>query len=176
MEKIEKAINTCIDMVYARGYVNVYMTEDENAPCLIYENPTTKDRLHILLNVDGKVIVDHIKHFLDQTNELGLKHCIILYSSTITPRAKRIIDDEKMNILCETFSIDEMQYNITEHYLVPKHIVLTRKQAIRFKNKYGTSFPVLLSSDPVSRFYNFSTGDIVRVERKNGIIVYRIVK
>ena len=46
----------------------------------------------------------------------------------------------------------------------------------QIKEKYGDTFPSLLKSDPISRFYGYNKGDIIKVTRKNGIVIHRIVK
>ena len=42
--------------------------------------------------------------------------------------------------------------------------------------EFTYTFPVLLSTDPVSRYFNFKKGDIIKIIRKYDIITYRIVK
>jgi DNA-directed RNA polymerase I, II, and III subunit RPABC1 len=108
-------------------------------------------------------------------NIMNINHGIIIYSDTITPMAKKIIEDP-INIVLEMFVLDELQFNITKHILVPEHILLTDKQGFDIKKKLGSRLPVLLSSDPVSRFYKFKRGNIIKVIRRNGYIAYRIVR
>ena len=66
----------------------------------------------------------------------------------------------------ELFSIDDLQYNITKHVLQPKFERLSEKEAQDFKKSYGIKFPVLRKDDPISRFYNYKRGDVIRVKRK----------
>ena len=88
-----------------------------------------------------------------------------------------------MDIEIELFFEDELQYNITKHILVPEHIRLSNNKAKKFKEKYGTKFPILLINDPISRFFNYKSGDIIKIircqkikEDSNYYITYRIVK
>ena len=79
----------------------------------------------------------------------------------------------------ELFEENELQYNITKHYLVPKHELLFEKGskgAKEFKEKYSDKFPIILKTDPISRFYGFNKGDIIKVTRKGDVVMYRIVK
>ena len=39
------------------------------------------------------------------------------------------------------------------------------------KNKY----PIISHTDPVSRFYGWTTGDVIQITRKDNFIMYRIV-
>ena len=45
-----------------------------------------------------------------------------------------------------------------------------------FIKRMGQDIPIIYKGDPVSRFYNFEKGDIVRILRKDNTIGYRIVK
>lgn len=186
--KILKAIETCIEMLIERGYY----TSHENDGIVIFES--SKDKVCIFVNRTSKLILENLEIYLYQTKSLGLSHCIILYNGFITPKAKSIIQTQNKiiptrnsslcepehKLHCELFTFLEMQYNITKHVLVPKHIRLSKAKSKEFKVKHGTKFPVLLVSDPVSKFYNFEVGDVIKIERRTDdnypLIIYRIVK
>ena len=58
-----------------------------------------------------------------------------------------------------------------------------RKRSKKFKETYGIKFPTLLINDPISRFFNYKSGDIIKIirckkikEDSNYYITYRIVK
>lgn len=175
MEKLYKAVEICLEMLQDRGYTSTetHETEDKDEMTVLV-NETTNSKICIHINYFGKLNVQQIESFFSKTQSIGLNHCIILYQNSITPKANKIISICK--IKCELFTIDELQYNLTKHYLVPKHIRLNVSQSKTFKAKYGTKIPILFSSDPVSRYYDFKCGDIIRIERKDNIIGYRIVK
>ena len=110
--------------------------------------------------------------------QIDVFHAIIVYKDSATPVAKKIIE-ESNDILIELFQEEELSYNITKHYLVPKHELIYEKGskgAKEFKDKYSDKFPIILKSDPISRFYGYKKGDIIKVTRKSGNIMYRIVK
>jgi DNA-directed RNA polymerase subunit H (RpoH/RPB5) len=44
------------------------------------------------------------------------------------------------------------------------------------RKKFGTSLPSLLRTDPIVRYYHFQKGDVIRVTRRNGTQIYRLVK
>ena len=92
--------------------------------------------------------------------------------------AKKVIE-EANDLIIELFQEEELQYNITKHYLVPKHELSYPKGtkiSKDFKDKYGDKFPVLLKTDPVARFYGYNKGDIIKITRKGGYVTYRFVK
>ena len=80
------------------------------------------------------------------------------------------------NIIFELFAMEDLQYNIINHKLQPKFTRLNDKDCKDFKEKYGTKFPIMRKNDPVSCFFGYNKGDIIKIERKSGYITYRIVK
>lgn len=86
-------------------------------------------------------------------------------------------------IQIEVFYLSELQFNPTRHVLCPKHSLVPTDMAVAIIKEYGRDLPVLLASDPVSRFMGFRRGSLVRVEREgyshNGVkipdISYRLV-
>ncbi len=74
------------------------------------------------------------------------------------------------------------KFNILEHELVPKHEVLSVKEAVEVLRKLKVrpeQLPWLRASDPVARAIGAKPGDIVRIIRKSPtagtIVVYRYV-
>lgn len=78
------------------------------------------------------------------------------------------------------FTIHQLQFNLIDHILVPKHIVLNNKELKDLKKKINYQpgiFPKLLrfaniesgetntKGDPVARYYGLKTGDIVKIIR-----------
>lgn len=78
------------------------------------------------------------------------------------------------------FSVHQLQFNLIDHILVPKHIVLDTKELINLKKKLNYKpgiFPKIIRyatiesgenkslGDPVARYYGLKTGDIVKIIR-----------
>lgn len=82
------------------------------------------------------------------------------------------------------FWLNELINNITKHHLNPKFIKLNNDDVNTLMNRYHIrnklQLPIMFVSDPISKYFGYSSGDICRVERKsvtNGIdISYRYVK
>lgn len=74
-------------------------------------------------------------------------------------------------------------FNILEHELVPKHIILSEEEKEELMKKYGITkpkqLPRILSTDPVIRAINAKPGDVVKIIRKSPTagesIYYRLV-
>ena len=86
------------------------------------------------------------------------------------------------NTKSEIFKIQELMINIVDHVLVPKHIVLTEKEGNDILEAYCAKkkdMPLLLSTDPVARYYNMKGGEICKIIRASVMTCetpfYRIV-
>ena len=108
-------------------------------------------------------------------NELEVIHSLVIYRDSITPATKSTLS-QTTDIIIELFAEEDLQYNITKHYLQPKFERLSDEEADEFKKKYGVKFGTLRLDRPISCFYNYQKGDIIRIIRKDGYISYRIVK
>jgi DNA-directed RNA polymerase I, II, and III subunit RPABC1 len=165
---MDTAIKTCKLMLRNRGYQEI-----EN---LLFEN-VEKNKIIVFI-IEDKLSIEHIKNYTNSLIKEAINHCIIIYNEDITPVAKQVIETIT-EYKFEIFSISELQYNIVEHRLVPKHVKLNSDEAKLIKRKFGSKLPVILKSDPISKYYNFSRGDIIKIIRKRNneeYITYRIVK
>jgi DNA-directed RNA polymerase I, II, and III subunit RPABC1 len=171
---MEKAYETCIEMIEQRGY-KIVDRDDERILA------TKPDRTHMCVFVapSHKFNVESIQEYISMMKKMELTHCIIVNKDNATPIAKKIIEDSP-DLDIELFYVDELQYNITKHYLVPKHELAYKKgtkEYTAFKKKYmADNFPIILKTDAVARFFAFQKGDIIKITRPGGVICYRIVK
>lgn len=174
---MEKAYETCIEMIEQRGYEII--DQDEERILASRETKSKKeDQICVFLTNTPKFNVESIQEYISMMKKMEVDHCIIVYRDSATPVAKKIVDETK-DMTIELFTEDELQYNITKHVLVPKHELAFRKGTVgcsNFKKNYGDNIPVLMKSDPISRFYGYERGDIIKVTRKNGFVAFRIVK
>lgn len=166
---MNRAYNTCLDMFCQRGYT---ITEESDKRILA----TKKDGEIICayFSDNFKFNVTNLEECVSIMTDNGIHHCIIIYKENITPYASKAIDSFK-DIKIELFSEQELNCNITKHVLQPKFELLSPEESVEFKKKWS-KFPTLKHNDPISLFYNFSIGDVIRVTRKNNIITYRIVR
>lgn len=172
---MERALNTVRNMLEQREYTIRQVDEEK----FIGTNEENKS-IVVFTTLIEKFNVDRIKEKIVILNAINENHCIVIYNDSITSIAKKSIENS-IDKKFELFTLDELQYNITTHRLVPKHVKLSDKEATVFKKRYGVKFPVILTTDPVSRFYNFQRGDIIKIIRKDSstdfpFITHRIVK
>ena len=164
----ERVRKTCCELLEQRGYTVVQSEED----ILIGDS---QDERIIVFNNKESITIANIKEYVGFMDESGLKHAIIIYNNTITPQANKTIETLP-NMEIEIFLEKSLIYNITKHRLVPTHVNLSPAETMIFKKKYGIKLPVIQKSDSIARFYNYKSGDIIKITRKDGIVVYRIVK
>jgi DNA-directed RNA polymerase subunit H (RpoH/RPB5) len=167
---MDKAKATCLEMFNQRGYT---LIENEGDQIIAAKKDDTQIIAFFWKN--PKFSVKDIQCYIGLMNELGIYHAVIIYKDNITSFTKKVVlQSQEMEF--ELFSMADMQYNISKHILQPKFEKLSKEDVCEFKKKYGIKFPVLRKDDPISRFYNYKRGDIIRVRRKNNTITYRIVK
>lgn len=171
MEKVHK---TCLEILNQRGYT-VTENTDEKLVGTRKDSKKKDEKICVILSNISKFNVDRVEECISFMNSISVKHAIVVYSDTATSTAKTMIeklDDMKI----ELFGIEELQHNITNHILCPEHIKVGVEEAGAFKKDYGVKFPTILRTDPISRFYGYQRGDVIKIIRKNGFITYRIVR
>jgi DNA-directed RNA polymerase I, II, and III subunit RPABC1 len=119
-----------------------------------------------------KKVID-IEDFMNKT---GYKIVIV---NNIAPKASKQILEYKNT---ELFYDDELQINLIDHILVPKHYKLNELEIEQLKNAYQfkpKNAKRMYPDDPVAKYYNLKVDDIVKVERpstNSGISIdYRVV-
>lgn len=167
---MNRTCQTIKEMLYQRNYDIEEETEDN----IIGVNKKG-EHICVFTHICSKFNIDRVKEYISHMHKMEYNHCIIIYSGSSTPMATKLAESS-IEIDMELFTEEELQYNITKHYLVPKHIKLSDEDAESFKIKYGTKFPVILRSDPIARFYHYKRGDVIKIERNGAFISHRIVR
>lgn len=170
VETIDRSPEVITEMMLARGYHIAESEEDK----MLASNEEGHQIL-ILFVDESNLNINTVKALDSILTENEMDHAILVYNKSITSSAKKIIESVS-HFTIETFQKAELQFNITTHRLVPKHERVTGPQAEEIRKKWGPKLPGLLSSDPVSRFYHFKKGEIIKVTRKDGFVAYRVVR
>lgn len=181
MNVIHENIKT---MFRYRGYTDIEDTGDfitgiDSSGQMVY---AFKEIYPNLNNENIKEILGTLKEIDDQP----MKHGLVVYSGTITPAVNKAIlpTASNINLKIEVFPQVDLSFICVHHDLVPPHHKLSQKDALEIRQNFssmGTNgrmkldIPCMASNDPISRFYNFQPGDIVRVDRKNELPAYRRV-
>lgn len=150
-----------------------YVLVDEEA--FIFNNllEDNKPPIKVFLCLYSKLNIERIKAYIQELENSHIRHCVIVYDDVITSSCKKILE-YMVRFTFETFHLNEMQYDLTKHVLYNVHEKLTTQEVARIE--CTKKFPVLLKSDPVCRYFHFQRGDVIRVKRKDGVIIYRVVR
>lgn len=193
MDKKEILINICKELLTQRGYLiesennNIIIgipislnnpTLDGDLPNQLTQNEyyTPTEKICIFLDsIQYDFNVSKSSEYIIKLKNININHCIIIYKEKITSVAKKITESIN-DFTIELFPSCDLLYNITKHSLVPLHKKLSYESSKIFKSKYGIHIPIILSKDPVSRFYGFKPKDIIEITRSSGFVTYRIVK
>lgn len=162
----ENTIITLHEMMFDRGYQSW-------EPCGQHLYKIGK---HIMVYFchNDKFNIESVKTLIFYLQQQKLKHGIVIYQNIMTSSAKKAID-HLQDFTIELFEKKELQYNVTKHRLYSKHEKIS-KSKMEIPIEQINHLPILLRTDPVSRYFHFTRGDIVRITRNNGSIAYRLVK
>lgn len=166
MSRIQKAITFADEMLCSRGY-----KKDDHDP-FIYHTSTNK--LRIFFCTGQKLNIELMKSLVAQLQKEEIFHSIIVHDHVITSSTKKLLD-HLWDIEIELFHLDELQYNITKHCLYSVHEKVENADDLKKIKPSLKKLPVILKTDPVIRYFNFSKNDVIRIYRRDGSISYRVV-
>jgi DNA-directed RNA polymerase I, II, and III subunit RPABC1 len=132
-----------------------------------------KDKINVYFPDEIKVGIKTIRTYKNELVQEDIQRSIIVVKDGITPFAKsEIVSNEKdihnTNAIIEIFSESELFFDITEHELVPKHEEMTKDEEKALLKEYNikeSQLPKILINDPVSKFYGFQKGSIIKIYR-----------
>jgi DNA-directed RNA polymerase I, II, and III subunit RPABC1 len=99
---------------------------------------------------------------------VGAKRGIIIWSEKMSPAAKKTLIEMQSEYHLEDFAEADLLVNITQHYLVPKHMIMSPEEKSALIKRYrlkDTQLPRILITDPVARYYGMRRGQVMRIER-----------
>ena len=159
-----KVIRVCKELFEYRNY-----TVDEQSDLFLRGKTNENKLIHLYILTSPKLNIDIIKHYYSVGEIKNIQHMILVYQKVVTPSVKKIITSIN-TFQIELFCIENLQYNLMKHELVPKHTKIDNKK------KNTSKYPILRKTDAVARFLGFKYGDIIRIDRTDGSIYYRFVK
>lgn len=129
-----------------------------------------------------KIGVSHLKLFYQKMQTENVRRAIIVTRNNLTPFARTLIKEVTLRgYRMEYFRETELLVDITEHKLVPEHIILTQQQKQELLDRYRlkpSQLPRIQSTDPVARYLGLKTHQVVKIirpsETAGRYITYRI--
>lgn len=172
MADIDKAKKYMAEMLMNRGYEegDIEINEDN----IIANNDSMGNVIGVFVS-EKKLSVNTLRDIISACESSGMERLILVYNDNITASANNTLKSVT-TVAVEVFCIDELMYNPSTHRLASKHEKVDEEEASVIKSKYGKDLPILLRTDKMARWYNFKSGDVIKVSRPGGHIIYRLVR
>uniref|UniRef100_A0A8C3T4T6 DNA-directed RNA polymerases I, II, and III subunit RPABC1 n=1 Tax=Chelydra serpentina TaxID=8475 RepID=A0A8C3T4T6_CHESE len=136
---------------------------------LVAHNDDPTDQMFVFFPEEPKVGIKTIKMYCQRMQEENITRALIVVQQGMTPSAKQSLVDMAPKYILEQFLQQELLINITEHELVPEHVVMTKEE-----------LPRIQAGDPVARYFGIKRGQVVKIirpsETAGRYITYRLVQ
>jgi len=140
------------------------------------------DQLFVFFPDEPKVGLKIIKNYCNRMQQENIYHAILVVQSGLTPSAKQALIDLAPKYFIEQFLESELLINITDHELVPEHIVMTPDEKQELLERYKIKENMLMriqTTDPMARYLGLKRGQVVKIIRSSETagryISYRLV-
>jgi len=142
----------------------------DNLTVLVEKHDDQDDQIFVFFPDDAKVGVKPIRNYCNMMKEEAVTKAIIVVQDGITPFAKQALAEMAPRYKIEHFREEELLVDITEHTLVPKHIVLNNVEKAELLARYKlneTQLPRVQQTDPVAKYFGLNRGQIVKIVRNS---------
>jgi len=185
--------NTLIEMLTERGYTTSQTTTNyqsfieqfssaaSNTALLNFVCSKNNIPLAVHFTSEDKLSKKSLEALASDYSVQGVSTVVLITPNKLNPACKALLKSIKLNF--EHFLIEELQFNITKHCLVPKHRIMSEEEQIAFLEKMKcqkVNIPTILTVDPVSRFFGAKPGNIFEITRTSQTtgtaLYYRVVR
>jgi DNA-directed RNA polymerase subunit H (RpoH/RPB5) len=165
IDNVKNFSNNDIHIMAKNTQLDLFLTNDTNNQKIYVKYYILKELRPQNVNdiIDELFVIEELLHKGDQL--------LIITKSYINDTMKNELEKiwSNTNIYVNLLSISELQFNILNHEMVPKHIKLndTEKQAFLEKyNIYKTErIPEISRFDPVAKVIGLQPGDVCKIIR-----------
>jgi len=198
IEKLFRSRRTLLEMMQDRGYEfpdTLFVDNKDDFKKLFYSK-----QLDFRIDSPGKasVFIKWVLHFKIKPNmiketidiireenfpENNPGKIILITKAKPNTNISKIFKDKEFRGT-ELFWLNTMIFNITKHVLVPKHTKLSEDEIRKLmsdmyiSNKFN--LPIMLKSDPITRYLDLSSGDVCKITRHSPMsgyyFSYRVVR
>lgn len=125
-------------------------------------------KMRMVFNMSSKFRTADVKRHISTTpNPEAIQYLFIVYRDK--PTKSVTLATLGLATKVQLFDITMLQFNAYRHPLVPVHRIMNATEITSFSSKYSissrASLPQILSSDPVCRYLDISTGEMVEIRR-----------
>jgi len=150
---------------------------------LVAHNDDPTDQMFVFFPEEEKVGIKTIKQYCTRMQEENISRAIIVVQLGMTPSAKQALVDMAPKYQLEQFLESELLVNVTEHDLVPEHLVLTPAEKAELLARYKLKdhqLPRMQIGDTIARYYGLKKGEVIKIIRASPTsgryVTYRIVQ
>ncbi len=198
MEWLFKSRKTVLELLQDRGYTeasSLHMTFKKFKEWA--ENlDSIKDEMGFVISGQAGDILVHwhtprklgSQEFTNLVSNIRSSHAeraIVLIEDSVTHCAKATLKSLKQKgTYIDVFTMEEMQFNVSHHNLVPKHEVCSQEEKSRVMKAYAvdrTQLPNIKTADAMVRYLGVPKGKLIRIIRDSDTmkghktISYRLV-
>jgi DNA-directed RNA polymerase I, II, and III subunit RPABC1 len=122
---------------------------------------------------DKMVSTEQFKSVLREYSKQRANRCLLIVPTKLSPQARKEASRSNLGIMLH----EELSFNVSTHCMVPKHTEISKHDAeIFFESRKldPHQLPLLRESDPIAKYYGYTKGTLVKIERP-GWTVYRVV-
>lgn len=171
-KQVGKAFDVVREMLADRGHqmrdVAVAISEFVSKRDTIQADVTDDTLLvmYVTLRQNGTAIRSDLKKRIERHRRVIMVFRELpINSDTVLARLKEDFPD----VAFEMFGLSELQYNVTRHVLVPKHVrIRDPARIVKVLQAYGVKraqLPIIHHSDVMCRYLGVEVGDLVEVHR-----------
>jgi|TARA_B110000211_G_scaffold177538_1_gene200680 DNA-directed RNA polymerase I, II, and III subunit RPABC1 len=175
-EMLKSSFKTLKEMLNDRNIDTTYLDKisEEEIIKLYEENQIfdfkVNDTLKIMYYMNTKIKINDIRKYISTVNDANTSIIFISKEKFTTNNYKSFNDFKDFNIIITFFHLKELLINIYNHNLVPKHIPITDKEEINkimemYSIKSKFQFPIILNTDPISRYLDIKSDTLVKIIR-----------
>lgn len=179
MEKnINLYINNIKRMFIARKYKDIKHYIDEKYSRHTVEAMNLNKKIMARIVLGNKLHIGAVKECIHIFSSLDIHKALIIHEGLPTSSGKNLVStlDKADNIKISLFDLSFFSFCILDHRYYFPHIKIKKDELIEFKKFYENSkIPIILTNDPVAQFFDYKSGDVLKILRKE-VISYRIVK
>lgn len=159
---LERRLKALIEL---RKYKLLEREDTKDGALIIVEDFEGKRVLIWAISTADAIGVRYVNQMLKHMDSKGVKEGIMM-GKKYTQSAKSMARRKNIELISQNLP----SFNIFEHYLVPKHEVLSPEERKAVLEKYRIEpykLPHIKVSDPVIRVIKAKPGDIVKITRKS---------
>ncbi|GAA5993095.1 hypothetical protein JCM10908_003104 [Rhodotorula pacifica] len=126
------------------------------------------EQIYVFYAEETSVGIKTMRKFIDILESQKFPRGILIYKTSMTPSANKVITAMAQQFTIEAFQESELLVNITQHVLVPRHEVLSPEDKKTLLTRYrlkDTQLPRIQLHDPVARYYGLKRGQVVKITR-----------